>query len=120
MTDTLLPLSLVNKDIKVTLDDVEILRTSITDLLSTQKGTIFGMAEYGCDIHKLRQNKLNNITAELGKAYIMAALKEYEKRARVLSIKYTIKGIALNYTIKMERNNGDNAQPINILFTINF
>jgi len=120
MTDLLMPLTLVNKDLQVTKADLQIISSSVSDLLSTQRGSIFGMESYGCDIHKLKHNALNEVTAELGKAYIVTALRQFEKRVRIVSIGFTINRPKLTYNIKLAQVNGEVSQVIETLFTINF
>lgn len=72
------------------LSDIESVKQSMTDILTTPKGSRVMLRDYGSDIYKYRDNPINNTTiANIYKA-IAEAIDTWEPRVSLTSGKLTV------------------------------
>ena len=103
--------------------NIEAINNSIRNILTTQKGSLEGMPEFGSRLNELVFSQIDHITIDLMKNLIQEALREWEDRIiisdivissvpeynrLIASISYRLKDDILNvgYSISVELNQG--------------
>lgn len=103
--------------------NIEAINNSIRNILTTQKGSLEGMPEFGSRLNELVFSQIDHITIDLLKNLIQEALRQWEDRIiisdivissvpeynRIIaSISYRLKDDILNvgYSISVELNQG--------------
>lgn len=103
--------------------NIEAINNSIRNILTTQKGSLEGMPEFGSRLNELVFSQIDHITVDLLKNLIQEALREWEDRIiisdivissvpeynrLIASISYRLKDDILNvdYSISVELNQG--------------
>ena len=103
--------------------NIEAINNSIRNILTTQKGSLEGMPEFGSRLNELVFSQIDHITIDLLKNLIQEALREWEDRIiisdivissvpeynrLIASISYRLKDDILNtgYSISVELNQG--------------
>ena len=103
--------------------NIEAINNSIRNILTTQKGSIEGMPEFGSRLNELVFSQIDHITVDLMKNLIQEALRQWEDRIiisdivissvpeynrLIASISYRLKDDILNvgYSISVELNQG--------------
>ena len=103
--------------------NIEAINNSIRNILTTQKGSIEGMPEFGSRLNELVFSQIDHITIDLLKNLIQEALRQWEDRIiisdivissvpeynrLIASISYRLKDDILNvgYSISVELNQG--------------
>jgi len=64
----------------------ELIKQFLIDIISTPKGTIFSVEEYGSLIHRLTFMQNDNILQSLLIYFISTAIFDWEKRIKIVSI----------------------------------
>ena len=103
--------------------NIEAINNSIRNILTTQKGSLEGMPEFGSRLNELVFSQIDHITVDLLKNLIQEALRQWEDRIiisditissvpeynrLIASISYRLKDDILNvgYSISVELNQG--------------
>ena len=103
--------------------NIEAINNSIRNILTTQKGSLEGMPEFGSRLNELVFSQIDHITVDLLKNLIQEALRQWEERIiisdivissvpeynrLIASISYRLKDDILNvgYSISVELNQG--------------
>ena len=103
--------------------NIEAINNSIRNILTTQKGSLEGMPEFGSRLNELVFSQIDHITIDLMKNLIQEALHQWEDRIiisdivissvpeynrLIASISYRLKDDILNagYSISVELNQG--------------
>lgn len=103
--------------------NIEAINNSIRNILTTQKGSLEGMPEFGSRLNELVFSQIDHITIDLLKNLIQEALRQWEDRIiisdivissvpeynrLIASISYRLKDDILNvgYSISVELNQG--------------
>ena len=103
--------------------NIEAINNSIRNILTTQKGSLEGMPEFGSRLNELVFSQIDHITVDLLKNLIQEALHQWEDRIiisdivissvpeynrLIASISYRLKDDILNvgYSISVELNQG--------------
>ena len=103
--------------------NTEAINNSIRNILTTQKGSLEGMPEFGSRLNELVFSQIDHITVDLLKNLIQEALRQWEDRIiisdivissvpeynrLIASISYRLKDDILNvdYSISVELNQG--------------
>ena len=103
--------------------NIEAINNSIRNILTTQKGSLEGMPEFGSRLNELVFSQIDHITVDLLKNLIQEALRQWEDRIiisditissvpeynrLIASISYRLKDDILNvgYNISVELNQG--------------
>lgn len=80
--------------------DKELIRQSILDILSTPKGTIFNLEEYGSLLYRLTFTPNDEVLKSLIVYTVSKSLFDWEKRIRVIDISSeSVNEVQLNCTI---------------------
>ena len=103
--------------------NIEAINNSIRNILTTQKGSLEGMPEFGSRLNELVFSQIDHITVDLLKNLIQEALRQWEDRIiisditissvpeynrLIASISYRLKDDILNvgYSISVELSQG--------------
>ena len=103
--------------------NIEAINNSIRNILTTQKGSLEGMPEFGSRLNELVFSQIDHITIDLLKNLIQEAIRQWEDRIiisdivissvpeynrLIASISYRLKDDILNvgYSISVELNQG--------------
>lgn len=103
--------------------NIEAINNSIRNILTTQKGSLEGMPEFGSRLNELVFSQIDHITIDLLKNLIQEALRQWEDRIiisdivissvpeynrLIASISYRLKDDFLNnhYSVSVELNQG--------------
>ena len=104
-------------------NNIEAINNSIRNILTTQKGSLEGMPEFGSRLNELVFSQIDHITVDLLKNLIQEALRQWEDRIiisdivissvpeynrLIASISYRLKDDILNvgYSVSVELNQG--------------
>lgn len=74
-------------DVENVVFDIDAINNSITNILTTQRGTVPGKPRFGSDLNTALFNQLDHITEGVIKTSIVNALNEFEPRILVNSVK---------------------------------
>lgn len=60
--------------------DLDAIKNSIRNIITTPRGSLPGKPNFGCDIYKIIFAPLDNLTVTMAENYIREALSEFEDR----------------------------------------
>ena len=69
--------------------DLDAIKNSIRNIISTARGSLPGKPNFGCDIYKIIFAPLDDLTETLAENYVREALTEFEDRINIENIKLT-------------------------------
>jgi len=66
--------------------DVDAIRNSLRNILTTQRGSVPGRPRFGCDLYRVIFSPLDHLTETLAKSYIRESINEFEPRVILKNI----------------------------------
>lgn len=69
--------------------DLEAIKNSIRNIVTTARGSLPGKPNFGCDIYKILFSPLDSLTETMAENYIREALSEFEDRIIIEDIEIT-------------------------------
>lgn len=68
--------------------DVDAIRNSLRNILTTQRGSVPGRPRFGCDLYKVIFSPLDHLTESIAKNYIRESINEFEPRITLKNITF--------------------------------